>query len=224
MSEIRDTLMAGDAFAALAFHEEADPSRQRSAHVRETIVGVAERKFLDFGYDAVSTHEISKEAGVPQSLIRYHFGAKIGLWQAAMDAYFGRFRNDFHARITALSGLDDASFLRGVIGFIASWPASNYPYIQKAMAEINRDDADMLGWLAARHIQPIYRVVTQILAGGQRAGLVRDVPLPNLYYILFLASSIFGLSDEIGLVTGVDATAESFEKDHAQAVISLLMR
>ena len=57
------------------------------------ITEIASRSFMDRGFRGVSTHEIAAEAHVTQGLIRYHFNSKHGLWQAAMDNVFGRFRN-----------------------------------------------------------------------------------------------------------------------------------
>ena len=46
---------------------------------RQAIVETAERLFAEHGYDASSTARIAQEAGVPSSLVFYHFATKMDL-------------------------------------------------------------------------------------------------------------------------------------------------
>lgn len=220
---IAQTLLASDAFARLPFVEPARGPRDRSAAVRRAITEVAAAQFLDHGYAAVSTHDISRLAGTHQGLIRYHFGSKLGLWQAAMDSYFGRFRNELHATLAALDSSDDRDFLHAAVSHVILWHGQHRPLVQKAMTQINQHDDESLSWLVSRHIRAVYDLYQRIFQLGQQRGLVRPVPLPNLYYILFLCGSIFALRREIHLVTGLETAGEGFDRDHAEAVVALLL-
>lgn len=63
---------------------------RRSAQTAETtkrnILCVAGELFCELGYERVSLRQISEQAGVSHSLIRYHFGCKDKIWYAVSDA------------------------------------------------------------------------------------------------------------------------------------------
>jgi AcrR family transcriptional regulator len=54
-------------------------------HIREDILDVARRRFLNDGYERVTMRSIATEAGVDAALISYHFGSKRGLFGATMQ-------------------------------------------------------------------------------------------------------------------------------------------
>lgn len=58
--------------------------RPGSPDTRAAILGVARRRFLAEGYQAVTLRSIAAEAGVDMALISYFFGSKRGLFGAAM--------------------------------------------------------------------------------------------------------------------------------------------
>jgi AcrR family transcriptional regulator len=66
------------------------PRRRRSSkEVRDTILTFARTLFDEHGYQATTTAQIAKEAGVSERLIFSHFGTKAELFHAAVIAPFG---------------------------------------------------------------------------------------------------------------------------------------
>jgi AcrR family transcriptional regulator len=63
-------------------------SRRSSKEVRETILEIARKLFDENGYEATTTLQIAKEAGVSERLIFSHFGTKVGLFTAAVITPF----------------------------------------------------------------------------------------------------------------------------------------
>lgn len=53
--------------------------------MRETLITVAIEKFGQKGFEGVGTREIAAAAGTAMSSIRYHFGGKEGLYEAAAN-------------------------------------------------------------------------------------------------------------------------------------------
>lgn len=51
---------------------------------RATILDAALNAFAGKGYDGTSIADIAAAAGVPKSLVQYHFGSKEELWQACL--------------------------------------------------------------------------------------------------------------------------------------------
>lgn len=54
------------------------------SETRRRILDVAERLFMEFGYDATSTRMVTSEAKVNLAAVNYHFGSKEGLMQTVL--------------------------------------------------------------------------------------------------------------------------------------------
>jgi AcrR family transcriptional regulator len=52
---------------------------------RDALLDAAERAIIDEGFAGASTRRIAQEAGVPLSLVHYHFGGKEGLLAALVE-------------------------------------------------------------------------------------------------------------------------------------------
>ena len=63
--------------------EAAAPSR--GADCRAALLRAAAELFAHHGFEGASTRAIAARAGVPQGLIRHHFGSKHALWQRVID-------------------------------------------------------------------------------------------------------------------------------------------
>lgn len=61
-----------------------DRKRLDPAKTRETILASALSIFAEKGYTGSSIGDIAAKAGVPKSLVQYHFGSKEDLWQACV--------------------------------------------------------------------------------------------------------------------------------------------
>jgi len=59
------------------------------AAVREALLGTARRLFLAHGFGSVTIRRIASEAGSSPATIHYHFGDKLGLYRAMLEAAFG---------------------------------------------------------------------------------------------------------------------------------------
>jgi len=64
--------------------------RNPNLPAHERIAAVATRLFAAKGYNGVSLRAIATAAGVPVSLIPYHFGSKEGLYRALWESWMGR--------------------------------------------------------------------------------------------------------------------------------------
>ena len=70
--------------------------RQKKAQsVRSTatishVLGVAEKHFARFGYEATSTEALVKDAGLTRGALYHHFGSKKGLFEAVVRVIQGR--------------------------------------------------------------------------------------------------------------------------------------
>lgn len=79
--------------------EERKQGRRSAQAAEETkcqILRVAGKMFCEHGYERVSLRNISEQAGVSHSLIRYHFGSKEKIWYAISDALHDFFSRYIH--------------------------------------------------------------------------------------------------------------------------------
>jgi AcrR family transcriptional regulator len=60
--------------------DRAQPSRTSSA-APGALQAAGLALFAELGFEGASTHAIAERAGLPQGLVRYHFGSKEGLWR-----------------------------------------------------------------------------------------------------------------------------------------------
>lgn len=71
------------------------PSSGRAALLEAALALFAER-----GFEGASTRAIAERAGVPQGLVRHHFGSKEGLFREAVDHALGAFQAGLDTQLT----------------------------------------------------------------------------------------------------------------------------
>jgi len=102
----------------------AFPNRGRSkkTDVTNRILNVAERLFVDRGFDAVSVRDITKSAKVNVASVNYHFGSKDALCAAVLIRLFGPL---LERRQDRLGGLKEQSRTSGkpisLPALVGSW-------------------------------------------------------------------------------------------------------
>jgi len=172
-------------------------ARQRIAAARrEQILETALRLFAERGFDATSTRQIAKEAGIAEGLIFHYFPTKASLLTAILqDRLEGR--RAFRTRLRPL--LDDAGGKPApeVLGAVASgW-----------LATLRRDEEFVVVLFAAAQTSPevgtawqgLIREGTELLTGylasRVEAGELReDLPLETAATMFVSALMIFFLA------------------------------
>ncbi len=71
-----------------------------STDTRQKILSTALSLFSRKGYDAVSTLEITQEAGITKPTMYYYFGSKEGLLAEVLNTYYNRFLKELEAVVT----------------------------------------------------------------------------------------------------------------------------
>ncbi|OEF27560.1 TetR/AcrR family transcriptional regulator [Vibrio rumoiensis] len=77
-------------------------SAQEAEQTKKAILKIAGQLFCQFGYKKVSLRQISEQAGVSHSLLRYHFGSKEKIWQHISDDIYHYFQQYFQFIIESL--------------------------------------------------------------------------------------------------------------------------
>jgi AcrR family transcriptional regulator len=143
-------------------------ARQRQAAARrEQILKTALKLFAAQGFDATSTRQIAKEAGIAEGLIFHYFPTKASLLTAILeDRLEGRraFRTQLRPLLEDAGGKPAPEVLRAVAsGWLATLrrdeeivivlftTAQTNPEVRQAWQELIREGSELLtGYLAAR--------------------------------------------------------------------------
>jgi AcrR family transcriptional regulator len=191
----------------------------RSASTRAAILDAALAEFGAHGFDGASLQPIAARAGVHAPLISYHFGDKLGLWQAAVDHLFA----DLDRRLEVVAAQPDAelalrTLIRVFVRFAAAHPELNRIIVCESAAGTER-----LRWLVETHSRRRYEDLVALVRPLQRRGVVRAIPPLSLYYLIAGGASLpFVAAPEAEQLSGRDPASPAFIAAHAAALEALL--
>src|SRR5450432_4035384 len=122
-----------------------------AADPRTRLMDAAERLLIEFGYAAVTTRVVSKEAGLNHGLVHYYFGSMDELFLAVLERFTARLivrQREMYAA--------DTTFLvkwRKAMGFLEEDLAAGYPKIWLELQAMAWNRPPMRARLAAVHAQ-----------------------------------------------------------------------
>jgi AcrR family transcriptional regulator len=168
---------------------------------KKNLIETAVRLFADQGYDGTTTLQISREAGVTEPLIYYHFKGKEELFTHILNEAF----DGYVARLEALPEETENEFAKIENLIVAS---------QKAVAEMPRRIRLVMSSCPARIKDPAHvcssrmlgifdwytRYLTQCLERGIASGEFVPVPVSETVYVLI--AMINGMIRQYSLLDG----------------------
>ena len=198
--------------------------RRPAAHADETrsrIVAAAVTAFANRGFEAASTREIARQAGVEQGLLTYHFRNKDALWRAAADQVFDTLRESVVERLTAAGEVSSDERARELIRTYVRTMAAHPEFFRFIVDQGHRFD-ERTEWLVDTHIRPAFEMMIQLgllrVAGGD------ERKLPHALFALLGASTlIFSVPANCQRLTGVDPRDPEAIDAHADFVAALLI-
>ncbi|RZM20340.1 MAG: TetR/AcrR family transcriptional regulator, partial [Sphingomonas sp.] len=78
------------------------PERQIANDTRRRLIETAARHFAEYGFEGASLRAIHREMGANPATTHYHFGSKLAVYEAIVDAYFTRVQKSREASFTAI--------------------------------------------------------------------------------------------------------------------------
>jgi len=203
---------------------EKTTERQPAAHADATrgrIMAAAVTTFAERGFDAASTREIARRAGVEQGLLTYHFRNKDVLWRAAADQVFNTLREGVMEQLTAAREVSAAEQARELIRTYVRTMASHPEFFRFIVDQGHRFD-ERTEWLVDTHIRPAFEMMKQL--GLLRIAGDDDSKLPHALFTLLGASTlIFSVPANCKHLTGVDPRDPEVAEAHADFVAALLI-
>ena len=197
------------------------PARNPAPHgeaTRERIVKAAGKAFSNKGFEAASTREIARAAGVPQGQLTYHFPNKDALWRAAADRIFGVLRSSVTERMVALAELPRAERSREGIRTYVRTMAANPEFFRFIVDQGNHADA-RTRWMVDTHVRPGFEAMQ---AFGILGSSTED--LPHAFFALLGAGSLlFAVPHNVRRLTDVDPRSPDVIEHHADFVANLMV-
>ena len=189
---------------------------------RERILAAALDLFSERSFEGATTREIANRAEVTQPLLNYHFRSKDELWRAAVDGLFADLSATLAARLDGLRGVDELTTMRLLVREFILFSAA-HPQVHRIITQECKTDGPRMDWLVERHIRPLYETTARRLGRLLEQGVLPDIPVEHLYYIVTGAGpTMFVLGPECRRLTGVDPADPAVVEAHADAVCRLL--
>jgi AcrR family transcriptional regulator len=190
---------------------------------REGILAAALEAFTEKGFDGATARDIAARAGVNHGLIRYHFGNKQKLWQAAVDRAFEKLGEALEATGEPEEGDERERFrrlLRSYVHFVA-----RNPEFVCLMNEEGKRRGPRMRWITDRHVKPLYLALGAMLDKAQAAGILPPElsPLHFHYALAGAVGLIFHQAEECRRLTGVDPFDDEVVERHADVIEQLFL-
>jgi TetR/AcrR family transcriptional regulator len=197
-------------------------TRPSADATRERILAAALNLFSELSFDGATTRDIASRAGVTQPLLNYHFSSKDELWRAAVDGLFAELNEFLATREEGLRGVDELTVAKLLVREFIYFSAS-HPQLHRIITQECKTDGPRMDWLVERHVRPHYDQAAMLFSRLVGAGLLPDIPVAHLYYILTGAGpTMFVLAPECRRLTGIDPQAPEVIEAHVDAVTALL--
>ncbi|ESZ86682.1 MAG: TetR family transcriptional regulator [Blastomonas sp. CACIA14H2] len=196
---------------------EAKKERTQAAILQAALDLFAER-----GFEAASVRDISARAGVTHAVIRLHFGTKENLWRSALAYLFKRFYAEMS--VDDAGGLERTvrqeieAFIRRYVRYCARHPEHVRITVQASLQASEGFD-----WSVDTFVAPGHRAITPLFKRAMADGLLPDVPVMSMIYIISAASQmIFALAGEAKRIYDADVLSPEVVDRHADAICQLL--
>jgi len=159
------------------------------AAVREALLDSARKLFLARGFASVTIRQIAAAAGSSTAAIHYHFGDKLGLYRAMLEAAFAPVAEALQRLGDPERGeqIDLARLVRLYTRMLAANPWVPALIVQEVLAEGGRFRAQFIEHFAGR-LAPL---VVGILRREQARGVVRADADPRLAALSAISMTVF---------------------------------
>lgn len=191
---------------------------------RQNIIEAATAEFAANGYMGTSVRMIAARAGVPHTLLSYHFNGKQGLWQATIVNVTSTFDNAVKAEMEKIERSDPATQLRVIIDTYIHFGARNTDFFL-IFLHLATVPSEQLDWFVKEYLRPTMEKNAQLIRGAQKQGrFIEGDPYHLQYLFTGAATRIFLRRPEAEQIIGKSLIDEEFINQHAKLVLNLFLR
>lgn len=192
---------------------------------RAKILNVAIQAFSRHGLSGSRIDEIAEETGANKRMIYYYFGSKNGLYAAALEASYRRFReieSGFH-----LDELAPLPALGELVGSSFDYHAVHPEFIRMVMVENIHQGEHITKIPELRAVyQPSIGMLERLCQRGVAAGAFRADLDPIDLHMSISALSFYNVSNRhtFSFIFGRDLTARQVHQARRNAVVDMILR
>lgn len=192
---------------------------------RDRLITAAVALFAQHGYDAVSTGNVAKKAGLTQSMVHYHFGNKLKLWEASIEHIMRKRGAVFPlGQFLNLTDVDPLTRLKIMIRTFVSSNAAD-PDLNRILIHEGMTNSPRLRWLADTYMSQGYHVFNDAIEEAMQAGLVRRLPVHEITNIIVGACALtFSISALLQVVYGTAIDEPDSVASMTDTLITVLFR
>ncbi len=155
--------------------------QHRAAVTRKKIVAAAADEFSEIGIEGATTRSIAERAGVPHSLVIYHFKTKLGAWQAVLEQAVAEFQNEFEEKIKELGFEDPVATLKeSQAHFIRT--LAQRPTLIWLISKEGGPESKRLEWFLEKYRDPAIRTSIELIKKAQACGRYIEGDPAQLHY------------------------------------------
>lgn len=191
---------------------------------RDELLDAAIDLFARYGFEPVSTGAVAKAAGYTQSMVHYHFGSKLALWQAAIDRLMRERGVVLPITRLDLQDLDPLARLKVIVRKFMSVNASD-PNLTRILIHEGMVMSPRLRWIADRHMAAGYRMFDKAVTEAIEAKLIKPLSTVAITNIIVSACTMSSsLNCLVDTVYDTDTSTPAFLQSFSDALIEILFR
>ena len=194
--------------------------QERAEKTKSGLLDAAILEFSERGFDAVTVRDIEIRADVQRNLLKYHFGSKEGMWEAAAQVLIEKLRSFMSPREELVRDLSPhervAYSIRSYVRFSAANPAFN-----RLMVQEGKHDSWRMRWLVDNYL----RSETNLLRKQLQADIgLTDEEFIHWHYIFAGGGALmFSMAPEANRLFDIDVSSHKIIDRHAQMMVDLLL-
>lgn len=186
------------------------------------LIEVAIPLFAAYGYDAVSTGQIARAAGVTQPMVHYHFKTKDRIWYAAIESLMRDLSTRFPNRREELKDLEPLARLKVLTRRFIQMSAADST-LTRIIVHESLTNSDRLRWLVRHYVSRGFRDFDNAIDLGIKAGQLKDLPVYSVSNTIISASTFtFCLAGMVKLVHDKNIAGEAAVHEMADSIIEIL--
>lgn len=199
-------------------------TQARAIETKANVLEAALTEFAEKGFEGTSTRGIAERAGVPHTLLSYHFDNKEGLWRIVVQNLNDRFRKMFQSRLEATTDMETHRQLRFILEEFVRFSFDN-PEFHWIMTHEASREGERLEWMLNEYVQPFFIATTEMVKEAQRSGhFVKGDPRHLLYLFIGTVSRIFMIRAEVESMLSAAFDDPAFRKRHSEMCLNLFFR
>lgn len=198
------------------------PRPARPSATREKLIAAATAGFAREGYEGYSSRRLSTDSTIHHGLIAYHFGGKLGLWQACLTRLIDDLRQ--HLADRQPEAADDTTRLKIIFEEFIRFNA-RYPEFQALMIDAAGRSDGRFEWVMTTMGHGAHESWKSLIAKAQAAGrFVEGDPGMLLNVFLGAATRMYVMAPEVEFNLERSPFDPAFVDAHVRTCLDLFFR